>query len=97
MSLTFALSPLIVVTLGALLLMLAEAFSKNKEGLAVGTAMVLVAGGAFSGAVWMKGTGGVDVASVARWLPPRAPARPRRVLLAAALHHARGDDPRGGG
>src|SRR5260221_13146541 len=70
MPLTFALSPLVIVTLGALLLMLAEAFSKGRNGgLALGTAITFAAGAAFSAAVWMFGVDsleGLDV--VAPWL-----------------------------
>ncbi|HKQ68770.1 MAG TPA: NADH-quinone oxidoreductase subunit N [Polyangiaceae bacterium] len=58
MSLIFALSPLLVVSLGALLLMLVEAFSgdKTKQGdVALGTAVTLFAGAAMSIAVWLVG------------------------------------------
>ena len=53
MSIMFAASPLLVVALGALLLMLAEAFSEktNQGDLALGTAVVLLAGAATSIAV----------------------------------------------
>src|SRR5258706_800047 len=62
MGFLFATSPLLVVTLGALLLMLAEAFSKKThEGdLALGTAIVLCAGAAMSIAVWMVGPETLD-------------------------------------
>jgi NADH-quinone oxidoreductase subunit N len=57
MGFMFASSPLFIVTLGALLLMLAEAFSKktNQGDLALGAAVVLFAGAATSIAVWMVG------------------------------------------
>src|ERR1044071_64687 len=57
MSLLFATSPLLVVRIGALLLMLAEVFSKKtiQGDLALGTAVVLFAGAATSIAVWMVG------------------------------------------
>jgi NADH-quinone oxidoreductase subunit N len=57
MGLLFATSPLLIVSLGALLLMLAEAFStKPNEGdLALGTAVTLLAGAATSIAVWLVG------------------------------------------
>ncbi len=55
MSLALALSPLLVVGIGALLLMLAEAFSTRQSGLALGAAVVLFTGAAFAGAVWMFG------------------------------------------
>src|SRR5258706_10391767 len=62
MGLLFASSPLLVVTLGALLLMLAEAFSKKPEtsDLALGTAVVLFAGASMSIAVWMVGPEAVE-------------------------------------
>ena len=41
MPIALALSPLVVVGLGALLMMLVDAFSVRKEGLALGTAPVL--------------------------------------------------------
>jgi NADH-quinone oxidoreductase subunit N len=53
MGILFALSPLIVVGGGALLLMLAEAFSKRTGGLALGTTIVFFTGAALAGAVWM--------------------------------------------
>jgi NADH-quinone oxidoreductase subunit N len=71
MLVAFALSPLIVVAVGALLLMLAESFSTERtpvrpggplrtvehaKGLALGTAMVFATGVAFSAAVWLRGT-----------------------------------------
>ena len=69
MSIFIPLSPLAVVGLGALLLMLAEAFSTRKGGLALGAAIVLFAGGAVAGGVWMFGVDQLpDAASVAPWL-----------------------------
>jgi NADH-quinone oxidoreductase subunit N len=57
MGILFATAPLLIVTLGAILLMLAEAFSKktNPGDLALGAAVVLFAGAATSIAVWMVG------------------------------------------
>lgn len=57
MALWFTLSPLLIVAGGALLLMLAEAFSKpgRRGGLALGTTMVFAAGFAFSIGVWLYG------------------------------------------
>src|ERR1700722_10563770 len=75
--LTFALSPLLVVAIGALALMLAEALGTSKRdrvrehtaGLALGATVVFAAGGAFAAGVWMYGGDGMDgVASVAPWL-----------------------------
>jgi NADH-quinone oxidoreductase subunit N len=63
----FAMSPMLVVVLGGLLLMLAEAFSKRKpeeahdrnvgpsSEIALGTAITLFAGAIFAAAVWMRG------------------------------------------
>jgi NADH-quinone oxidoreductase subunit N len=58
MGLFFAISPLLVVTTGALLLMLVEAFSgdgKRHGDLALGTTVTLLAGSAFAIAAWMLG------------------------------------------
>jgi NADH-quinone oxidoreductase subunit N len=55
MMLFFALSPLVVVGAGALLLMLVEALSKRSNGLAMGTTMVFSAGVALSAGVWLYG------------------------------------------
>src|SRR5260221_9995857 len=70
MALWFVLSPMIVLATGALLLMLAEAFSKRKGGLALGATMVFASGLAFSVAAWWVHDGkpvpGAE--SVAPWL-----------------------------
>src|SRR5580700_561240 len=50
-----ALSPLLVVGIGALLLMMAEAFSSRLGGIALGAAIVLFTGAAFAGGLWMYG------------------------------------------
>lgn len=69
MTLALALSPYLVVGIGALLLMLAEAFSSRQGGLALGAAIVLFTGAAFAGAVWMVGDGVLgDAGSVAPYL-----------------------------
>jgi NADH-quinone oxidoreductase subunit N len=84
MPVAFALSPLLIVAIGGLLLMLAEAFSTKRtplrpggpmrtvehaSGLALGTAIVLFAGCAFSASVWMYGVENIDgLASLAPWL-----------------------------
>src|SRR5260370_8538846 len=62
MGILFACSPLLIVSFGALLLMLAEAFSKktNQGDLALGTAVVFFAGAAMSIAVWMLGPETLD-------------------------------------
>ncbi|WP_394838581.1 NADH-quinone oxidoreductase subunit N [Pendulispora rubella] len=73
MQLAFALSPLIVLGFGAMLLMVAEAFArhgagKRPTGLAMGTTVVFLAAGAFSAAVWLHGPESLDVSPVAPWL-----------------------------
>jgi NADH-quinone oxidoreductase subunit N len=78
--LLFALSPLLIVSLGGVLLMLVEAFSRYPEegdqrasgpssSLALGTTVTLLAGAAFSIAVWLRGPETLEgVASVAPYL-----------------------------
>jgi NADH-quinone oxidoreductase subunit N len=69
MNIALALSPLLVVALGALLLMLAEAFSTRQGGLALGAAIVLFTGAAFAAGVWMFGVEHLpEAASLAPWL-----------------------------
>jgi NADH-quinone oxidoreductase subunit N len=76
MSIALALSPLLIVGLGALALMLVEAFAKrtvqNPEpaGMGLGAAAVLFSGAAFAGAVWMVGTNSSDVQEAAVALMP---------------------------
>jgi NADH-quinone oxidoreductase subunit N len=64
------LSPLLVVSVGALLLMLAEAFSGPRlNGMALGTAVVLFAGACTAAGVWMVGLDQFpEAASLAPWL-----------------------------
>src|SRR3954469_21271461 len=67
MGLLFAISPILVVAFGALLLMLVEAFSggaKKNGDIALGTAVTLFAGAAFSIAAWMIGADALSEASV---------------------------------
>jgi NADH-quinone oxidoreductase subunit N len=65
----FAISPFLVVAIGAMLLMLAEAFSSRRTGLALGSAIVLFAGGAAAAALWLVGPENLDgVSSLAPWL-----------------------------
>ena len=72
MALALLLSPLLVLAVGALLLMLAEAFGPTHNraaGLALGTTMVFAAGLAFSIGVWLYGVEDVpERASLAPWL-----------------------------
>lgn len=69
MMIAFALSPLLVVTIGALMLMVVDAFSKNRSGFALGAAMILLAGAAAAGAVWMFGVERIEgVQTLAPWL-----------------------------
>jgi NADH-quinone oxidoreductase subunit N len=75
-----SISPLLVVVLGGVLLMLAEAFSHHREEhdsrsagpsseLALGTAITLFAGAIFAAAVWMYGPEKLDGAQdLAPWL-----------------------------
>jgi NADH-quinone oxidoreductase subunit N len=75
MSIAIALSPLLIVGIGALLLMLVEAFSAGAAddaapgGLALGTTAVLFAGAAFAAALWMVGVERLgDTSAVAPYL-----------------------------
>jgi NADH-quinone oxidoreductase subunit N len=69
MSIALALSPLLVVGIGALALMMIEAFSTNMSGFALGAAAVLFAGGAAAAGEWLFGVGHIDaVESLAPWL-----------------------------
>jgi NADH-quinone oxidoreductase subunit N len=67
-----AIAPLLVVALGGVLLMIAEAFSRRREEsdergagpsseLALGTAVTLLAGAVMAGAVWMVGPDKIEV------------------------------------
>src|SRR5579859_3595206 len=80
----FALSPLLVVSLGAVLLMLAEAASTTRtpltpggpmrtvehtSGLALGATIVMLAGCAFAASVWMYGVDRLEgLDSLSPWL-----------------------------
>src|SRR5258708_6625143 len=69
MSIALGLSPLVIVGVGALLLMLIEAFSRRRGGLALGAAAVLFAAAAFAASLWMLGADGfAEASSVAPWL-----------------------------
>jgi NADH-quinone oxidoreductase subunit N len=69
MSVLFALSPLFIIAVGAMLLMLAEAFAKRTNGIALGTTIVFFTAGIFAGAVWMNGVDqSPGIALVAPWL-----------------------------
>src|SRR5882672_4374783 len=77
MSLALAMSPLLIVGIGALLLMLVEAFSLGPNptgesapgGLALGTTAVLFAGASFAATLWMVGLERIgDVSAVAPYL-----------------------------
>ncbi len=80
MNIVLALSPMLVVALGGVLLMLAEAFSHRREEtdvrssgpsseIALGTAIALFAGAIFSGAVWFVGPDHLEgVKSLAPWI-----------------------------
>ncbi len=69
MALAFVLSPFLVLFVGALLLMLAEALSPRKGGLALGATIVFLAGFMFSVGAWLYGVEDVpDKELVAPWL-----------------------------
>lgn len=69
MALAFVLSPFLVLSVGALLLMLAEALSPRKGGLALGTTIVFLAGFMFSVGAWLYGVEDVpDKELIAPWL-----------------------------
>jgi NADH-quinone oxidoreductase subunit N len=70
----FGLSPFLIIAVGAMLLMLAEAFggarpSGNTGGLALGTTIVFGTAGAFAASIWMVGLDGIDgLTDFAPWL-----------------------------
>ena len=73
MLLVLTLAPLLVVGVGALLLMLVEVLAKRRpgdhaSGLALGSTLVLVAGGVSAMALWFYGPESLDAASLAPWL-----------------------------
>ncbi len=83
MLVAFALSPILIVAVGAMLLMLAEAFGTSARarahahahgreptgGLALGATVVFAAAGVFSAAVWMYQVESIDgLSSLAPWL-----------------------------
>jgi NADH-quinone oxidoreductase subunit N len=69
MPLAFALAPFLVLGVGALLLMLAEALSKGERGVALGATATFLAAGAAAGAVWMFGVDRLEgLDSLAPWL-----------------------------
>lgn len=69
MHVLFALSPLVVLGVGALLLMMADAFAKTRRGLALGATVVFAASAAFAMAVWLYGVDRLDgTAAFAPWL-----------------------------
>jgi NADH-quinone oxidoreductase subunit N len=69
MPIVLALLPLLVVGVAALLLMLVEALSARRGGMALGTAMVLFSGAACAVGVWMVGVENIgDVSALSPWL-----------------------------
>jgi len=58
----------LIVGIGAMLLMMAEAFSKVRSGLALGATMVLVAGGVSAVALWFYGVDNLQAGALAPWL-----------------------------
>ncbi len=67
MSLWFALSPLIVLTFGGLGLMMADAFSKTRSDLALGSFLTFTSAGLFALALWIMG--GVPAAVMLKVAP----------------------------
>jgi NADH-quinone oxidoreductase subunit N len=67
MSIWFALSPLVVLALGALGLMLADAFSKSRTDLALGAFITFFSAGVFALSLWVMG--GVPPETAARVAP----------------------------
>lgn len=68
LSIVYALSPLAIMIFGALFLMLAEVFSKNRGGLALGASVVFLASGLAALGVWMRGINGLDLDVLLPWL-----------------------------
>jgi NADH-quinone oxidoreductase subunit N len=69
MPLALALSPLLIVGIAAMLLMVVEAFSTRRGGLALGAAVILFTSAAFAGALWMVGLNEIgDVSPLLPWL-----------------------------
>ena len=68
MAIVFALSPFFVLGFGALALMVAEAFSKNRGGLALGTTAAFLGAGFFAGAVWLQGIDPAVAEAVGPWV-----------------------------
>ena len=67
MSLWFALSPLLVLSFGALSLMLADSFSREGTDLALGAFVTFMSAGVFAVALWIMG--GVPAETAARVAP----------------------------
>ncbi len=69
MGLVFALSPLLIIAVGALLLMMAEVFFKQRNGLALGATLVFATAGAFAGSIWMVGVENLPgIEALSPWL-----------------------------
>jgi len=67
MSIWFALSPLVVLGIGALTLMLADAFSKSRSDLALGSFIIFLSAGVFALSLWVMG--GVPAETAAKVAP----------------------------
>lgn len=67
MSIWFALSPLLILSLGCFALMMVDAFSKSKSDLALGSFITFAAAGVFAGSIWMLG--GVPAETIAKLSP----------------------------
>ncbi len=69
MPLAFALSPFIVLGVGALLLMLAESFAKQRAGLALGATIIFLATAACSLGLWWFGVDHIEgLEALSPWL-----------------------------
>lgn len=69
MMIVFALSPFLVLGMGVLMLMLAEAFAKNRNGLALGATVIFLATAACAMGLWWFGIERVDgLESLSPWL-----------------------------
>ncbi len=64
----FALSPLLVIGVGALLLMMAESFARVRNGLALGATIIFLAAGACAAGLWFYGIDHIDLSAVEPWL-----------------------------
>ncbi len=86
MELLLSLSPILVLAIGALMLMLAEALAGAKRGLSVGAAVVSFAGMFAAIGLWLAGPEKLDTSALAPWLVVDATS----LLVSAVLCFATG-------